>query len=429
MCGNPPALSFAAMYVLYEGLLYLVLLLTSPYFLLRGVLRGKYLVNLPERLGVYKHRESKHDLWIHAVSVGETLAAKSVMDAILARRPGTSVVFTTTTLTGQMQARRLYPDATVTYFPFDFSFAVKRFLRHHRPSLFATMETEIWPNVVRLSRAEGLKLVLANGRISDRSLPRYRFLRSIVGSVLRRYDAILAREELDRERFVAIGAPADKVEVSGNVKFDFEPDATLLEFAPRLEEWIGSRKVLVLGSTMEGEDEAFLPEIERLLAEHHAFVVIAPRKPERFEIVAALLSTSSLRFARRSQLDEHGAAPDVLLLDTFGELAKIYRYGTCAFIGGTFGTTGGHNPIEAAAAGVPVCFGPSMSNFREIAEVFLRNEAAAEVASAAEAIDFAGAMFDNDALRNAWGERARQTVQRNRGASARTAERIVELLA
>jgi 3-deoxy-D-manno-octulosonic-acid transferase len=344
-------------------------------------------------------------------------------------RPSTSLVVTTTTVTGQAQARRLFPDATVTYFPFDFAMSVRRFLSHHRPRVFATMETEIWPNVTRIARQRGMKLLLANGRISDRSLPRYRALRAIVGAVLRKYDRILAREETDRERFVAIGAPAEIVEVSGNVKFDYEPDETPLEIAPRLQSLIGDRTVLVLGSTMEGEDEALLPEVERFVAEHHAFVVIAPRKPERFELVTGLLGMTTLRFVRRTELASFDGDADVLLLDTFGELAKIYRLAAVAFVGGTLVPSGGHNPIEPAAAGVPVCFGPSMSNFREIAEVFLRNEAAVQVKSAAEAVDFAGAMFDNAALRKAWGERARQTVLQNRGASERTARRIVELLA
>jgi 3-deoxy-D-manno-octulosonic-acid transferase len=419
------------MYVLYEGLLYLVLLLALPYFLLTGVLRGKYLVNFPARMGFYKSRAEEHDLWIHAVSVGEAMAARPVVEKILQQRPNTSIVFTTTTLTGQAQARRLYPDATVTYFPFDFAFSVRRFLDHHRPRVFATLETEIWPNVTRIARARGLRLILANGRISDRSLPRYRAFRAVVGSVLRKYDRVLAREETDRERFVAIGAPAEIVEVSGNVKFDYEPDQSPLEIGPVLESLFAGRKVIVFGSTMEGEDEALLPEIERLLAEHDAFVVIAPRKPERFELVADLLATSPLRFVRRTALDPQQLAPEaeVLLLDTFGELARIYRYATVAFVGGTLEPMGGHNPIEPAAAGVPVCFGPSMSNFREIAQVFLRNEAAAEVQDANEVREFAGAMLDNTNLRNQWGDRARHTVLQNRGASERTARRIVELLA
>ncbi|HEX2835723.1 MAG TPA: 3-deoxy-D-manno-octulosonic acid transferase [Thermoanaerobaculia bacterium] len=419
------------MYVLYEVVLYLVLVLALPYFLLTGVLRGKYLANFPARLGFFRHRAEEHDLWIHAVSVGETLAARPVVEEVMKQRPSTSILFTTTTLTGQAQAKRLYPSATVTYFPFDFAFAVRRFLDHHQPRVFATMETEIWPNVTRIARARGLKLLLANGRISDRSLPRYRAFRAVVGSVLRKYDRILAREATDRERFIAIGAPEEVVEISGNVKFDYNADDSELEVAPRLRDLIGDRKVLVLGSTMEGEDEVLLPELERFVDEHRAFVIIAPRKPERFELVAGMLATSPLKFVRRSELEEASLETpyDVLLLDTFGELAKVYRFAHVAFIGGTLVPTGGHNPIEAAAAGVPVCFGPSMSNFREIAQVFLKSEAAVTVESASEAIDFASSMLDNEYLQKTWGERARATVLQNRGASERTARRIVELLA
>src|SRR5512142_1156448 len=185
------------MFVVYEVLLYLVFLVTLPFFLFTGLVRGKYLSNFRERLGLYRSPVSSHDLWIHAVSVGETIAARPVVAEVLRLRPGTSIVMTTTTITGQAQAKRLYPEATVTYFPFDFSFSVRRFLEHHKPRVFATMETEIWPNVTRLARARGLKLILANGRISDRSLPRYRAFRRIVAHVLRNYDRILAREEAD----------------------------------------------------------------------------------------------------------------------------------------------------------------------------------------------------------------------------------------
>jgi 3-deoxy-D-manno-octulosonic-acid transferase len=417
------------MFFLYEVLLYLVFIITLPFFLLLGLLRGKYLSNFRERMGFYRSRGGEHDIWLHAVSVGETIAARTIVAAIREMRPQTSLVVTTTTITGQAQARRLYPDATVTYFPFDFAFAVRRFLDHHRPRVFATMETEIWPNVTRLSRGRGARLILANGRISDRSFPRYRALRLVVGRLLRQYARILAREDTDRKRFIAIGAPADIVETSGNVKFDYEPDETPLEIDSQLRAIIGTRTVLVLGSTMEGEDEALLPQIESLLAGANTFVIIAPRKPERFELVAGLLATTSLRFVRRTELTKKPVAADLLLLDSIGELARIYRYATVAFIGGTLQPFGGHNPIEAAAAGVPVCFGPSMSNFREIAEVFLRNGAAEQVESAADVIAFTRRMFDDEEARAAMGERARHTVQQNRGASERTARRIVELLA
>jgi 3-deoxy-D-manno-octulosonic-acid transferase len=428
------------MFLLYEVLLFLVFLVTLPYFLFLGVLRGKYLTNFPARIGLYRSRPEPHDLWVHAVSVGEVLASGPVLAELMRRRPGTSVVLTTTTITGQAQARRLFPSATITYFPLDFTFAVKRFLRHHRPRVFAAMETEIWPNATRLARRSGLRLILANGRISDRSFPRYRAVRGLLRGILRRYDRILVREETDRERFVAIGAPEAVVETTGNVKFDYEPDATPLEIGPVLESLIGNRRVLILGSTREGEDEMLLPEVERFVRESNAFVIIAPRKPERFELVAALLDTTSLRYLRRSEMTTSSfegrttnvdgrQRPDVLLVDTVGELAKLYRYATAAFVGGSLAPFGGHNPIEPAAVGVPVCFGPHMTNFREIAGVFLRGEAAQQVDSAAGVIAFAERMFDDERQQRAWSERARRTVQQNRGASARTAQRIVELLA
>jgi len=419
------------MFLAYEVLLYLVFLVALPFFLLTGLLRGKYLSNFTERAGFYRSPSAAHDLWVHAVSVGETLAARPVIDEILRRRPQTSIVFTTTTITGQAQARRLYPEATITYFPFDFSASVKRFLAHHRPRVLATMETEIWPNVTRLARAAGVRLILANGRLSDRSFPRYRALRPIVGRILRQYDRVLAREESDRARFIAIGAPAARVETTGNVKFDFTPDQQPLAIASQLESLIASRPVLILGSTVEGEDEVLLPEVELLVQERNAFLIIAPRRPERFEVVAGLLATTSLGVVRRSALTA-GREPrtaNVLLLDTIGELSRIYRYGAIAFVGGSLVRSGGHNPIEPAAAGVPVAFGPHMSNFREIASTFLRSDAAVEVRTPEELTEFAGRMFDDEAARRAYGERARRTVEENRGAAGRTAQRILELLA
>lgn len=419
------------MFLAYEVLLYLVFLVALPFFLLTGLLRGKYLSNFTERAGFYRSPSAAHDLWVHAVSVGEALAARPVIDEILRLRPQTSIVFTTTTITGQAQAQRLYPEATITYFPFDFSASVKRFLAHHRPRVLATMETEIWPNVTRLARAAGVRLILANGRLSDRSFPRYRALRPIVGRILRQYDRVLAREEIDRTRFIAIGAPAARVETTGNVKFDFNPDHQPLVIAPQLESLIASRPVLILGSTVEGEDELLLPEVELLVQERNAFLIIAPRRPERFEIVAGLLATTSLGVVRRSALtaSREARTANVLLLDTIGELSRIYRYGAIAFVGGSLVRSGGHNPIEPAAAGVPVSFGPHMSNFREIAATFLRHDAAVEVRTAEELTEFARRMFDDEAARRAYGERARRTVEENRGAAGRTAHRILELLA
>ena len=215
------------------------------------------------------------------------------------------------------------------------------------------------------------------------------------------------------------------------MKFDFAPDDQPLPIAPHLAALISSRPVLILGSTVQGEDEALLPEIEVFVQERNAFLIVAPRRPERFEIVAGLLSTTSLNFVRRSEISANSQRPtaNVLLLDTIGELSRIYRFGTVAFVGGSLVRSGGHNPIEPAAAGIPVCFGPHMSNFREIAATFLHNDAAVEVRSPEALVEFAQRMFDDPAARRELGDRARRTVEENRGAAMRTAERIVELLA
>lgn len=408
------------MFFVYEVLLVLVSAILLPFFLVAGLVRGKYIANFRERAGFYRSPAQRHDLWLHAVSVGEANAARPVMAAIERMRPQTSVVITTTTITGQTLARRLFPNATVNYFPFDFSFSVRRFLDHHRPRVFATMETEIWPNAARIAKSRGMKLLLANGRLSDRSFPRYRRFAPLVRRVLRLYDRILTREELDRERFIAIGARPEGVETSGNVKFDYEPDETQLAIAPQLESLIANRPVFILGSTVEGEDEMLIPELDAL---NDVFVIVAPRKPERFDVVAGLLGNKNI--VRRSAMAAKG---DVLLLDTIGELARIYRYAAAAFVGGSLVPMGGHNPIEPAAAGVPVCFGPSMTAFREVAAALLRDGAAEQVGSAAAAIAFARRMIDDQAARKAMGERARNAVAANRGASERTARRIVELL-
>jgi len=423
------------MFFVYEALLYLVFVLGFPWFLLVGFLRGKYLPNFWTRLGHYKTAPRSHDLWVHAVSVGEVLAARTVIDEIARRRPETSMVVTTTTLTGQAMARRHFQGAEVTYFPFDFSFAVRRFLHHHRPRVFATMETEIWPNVTELSARQGVRLLLANGRISDRSFPRYRMFRPFLRRVLSRFESILVREETDRERFIAIGASAGKVTVAGNIKFDFEPSASEPEANELLTRLAGGRKIFIAGSTMEGEPDLILPAIQKIVEEDGGFVVIAPRKPERFNVVASLFETSSLRSKRRTELTTSEAIDqairsgvDVLVLDSIGELAGLYCQARAAFIGGSLIPSGGHNPIEAAAVGTPVAFGPSMSNFREIASVLLEHGAAMEVRDGEQLRQFVHIMFSDEKSHRDMSRQAIEIVRNSRGASARIAGRILEML-
>ncbi len=420
------------MFRLYEVLLYLAFMIAFPWFLIVGVLRGKYLTNFGPRFGFYKGAPERHDLWLHAVSVGEVLAARPILQRVRNARPDTTVVVTTTTISGQTLARNLFPDATVTYFPFDFSFAVSRFLDRYAPAAFANMETEIWPNVSRLSGQRGVRMLLANGRISDNSLNHYRPFRRLLARVLSFYSVILARDPVDRERFIAIGAPPDRVEVSGNVKFDLETQTRPLAIRAELDKLICGRKVFVAGSTVEGEDELLMARLPALISELGCFVILAPRKPERFELVAGLLAASPIRSVRRTELGSAAASAglqvDLLLLDSIGELAATYELASAAFVGGSLVVSGGHNPIEPAAAGVPVCFGPHMTNFREIAASFVGEEAAVEVEDVDELVAFVRRMLTDEEANRGFALRARMTVERNRGAADLTARRILDLL-
>ncbi|HUO83573.1 MAG TPA: glycosyltransferase N-terminal domain-containing protein, partial [Thermoanaerobaculia bacterium] len=396
------------MFALYEALLGLVFLLVLPWYALIDLLRGKRHGNLRVRFGFDGAASQHHEIWIHAVSVGEVAAARAVAEKIRSRKPGARFLITTTTVTGQATAQQLFPGDTVTYYPFDFGFAIRRFLDRHQPDVYAAMETEIWPNVIRISRSRGLRLLVANGRISDRSYPRYRMARRLVGPLLRLYDQILVREDLDRDRFLAIGAPPDRVEVVGNVKFDFAVSEEPLPFAGSLDAILGQRHLFVAGSTMEGEEALMLPMISRLIPSG-VVVALAPRKPDRFDEVARLLERAGIRFVRRSRLHAIEDGADVLLLDSIGELARLYRRARAAFVGGSLVPTGGHNPIEPAAVGTPVAFGPHMSNFREIAATLVRAGAARQVSNVDDLEAFALRMARDDQEHRSFSSRCTST--------------------
>jgi 3-deoxy-D-manno-octulosonic-acid transferase len=323
-------------------------------------------------------------------------------------------------------ARQLFHDALVTWFPFDFSFSIRRFLNAYRPKVHVTIETEIWPNLIRLLSRRGIPIIIANARISDRSYPRYRLARPLLKNLLRKYERILAREQIDRDRFIAIGAEQSSVVVVGNVKFDYVPPDQPLGFLDELERLAGQRPIFVAGSTVPGE-EAMLLEILPQLAERGVFTVIAPRKPDRFDEVADLLVRGGVRLARRSRIDRTEVA-DVLLMDTIGELSRLYRHARVAFVGGSLVPAGGHNPIEPAAVGVPVAFGPHMSNFRDIAAVLRSGDAAVSVSTVEQLLQFVLEMVSDEAEQQRRARLAPETVRANQGAADRAARHIAEVL-
>lgn len=415
------------MFLAYEVILVLVFILASPWFLLIGLMRGKYLPSLRERLGRHAGAPSANDLWVQAVSVGEVIAARTIVRAIQNARPGLSIVVTTTTLTGQTMAKALFPECRIAYFPFDFTLSVNRFLDHYAPRAYVTVETEIWPNVTRLCAARGVPVGLVNGRISDRSFARYRRVRLLLGRVLGHYRSMSVREEADRERLAAMGAPRDRIHVDGNVKFDFDAGDSPLEIAPEIERLARGRKIVVLGSIVEGEEELVVRELPAIAATG-AFVVLAPRKPERFDAVGRAIEIAGIPMLRRSTLAFGKGEADLLLLDSIGELARVYRLATLAFVGGSLVTAGGHNPIEPAACGVPVAFGPHMSNFREIAAVFLDSGAAFEVSTPAALTRLIDQLLHDDSTRSEHARRAFAVIDRNRGAATRIATHVLEML-
>jgi 3-deoxy-D-manno-octulosonic-acid transferase len=441
------------MYFLYSVIITTGLILAAPYFLLRGLWRGKNVRNLPERLGcrfppelARSARESTGGIWLHAVSVGEVLAALPLARALKEQFPDRRLVVSTTTETGQALARErmTFADA-VFYFPLDLPGAVRRAFGAVGPGLIVVMETEIWPNFLRTARRAGVPVVFANGRISNRSFrglqrwPLAGFRRRIFadGSLY------LMQSEEDARRVMALGAPAERVTVTGNLKYDLHTaDETELVRWLRAEiERSGRGPVLVAGSVVAGEERAVLEAFALVAAQWpYALLVLAPRRPEQFDEAAEIIEQTGRSVIRRSSLSlisggsagmlrrESSGPGAVLLLDSLGELAALYRLADAVFIGGSLVPSGGHNPLEPAAFGISPVFGSSMENFRDIAAEFLAADAAAQVASATELGAAWIAILGNDRRRGEQGIKARNVVDRHRGATAATLEKMAGFL-
>jgi len=422
---------------LYSALLALGLLVASPYFVVQGLRHRKYFHNLRQRFGRLPEsvrRLAPGGIWVHAVSVGEVLAVVPLLRHLKQRFPNCTLLLSTVTLTGQRVAARdpQLADATF-YFPFDFSFALRRALAEVRPALVVIAETEIWPNFLLEAQRAGVPVVFVNGRLSDRSfrchcaLP---FWRAFLRRGLSTPALFLMQTEQDADRIRALGAPPARVAVGGNLKFDV-PCPARPGFLDALEQ---DGPVIVAGSTMEGEDGILVEALGALQREFPGtLLVLAPRHPERFERVAALLEARRLRFLRRSAArgTNHFSGtnrPDVLLLDTVGELAGTYAAATVAFVGGSLVPAGGHNPIEPALWGKPILFGPSMENFRQMARAFQQAGAALEVRDPADLGRRLAELLRNPEQRAAMGRAALALVEANRGAAARAAEKVAEFL-
>ena len=368
------------------------------------------------------------------MSVGEVQAARTLIPGLRDRYPGHRLWLSTTTRTGRAVAAGIEGVDGLFYFPLDLPPAVDRVLDRVRPALFVAVDTELWPNLLRRCARRGVRTVLVNGRISDRSYPRYRLVRRWFRRVLADVDRCCAQSDESARRLVDLGAPADRVVTTGNLKFDAlpapRPGPSSRDDLPRSIGLAPDRPVLVAASTHPGEEGPVLDAFRRLRpGMPDLALLLAPRHPERGAEVAALAADRGLAAMRRSRLPEDGAGrAEVVVLDTVGELAALFPAATVVFVGGSLAPVGGHNVIEPAAWGRPVVFGPHMENFAEIAELFVAHRAARRVAGAGDLEPVLAELLADPRQRAELGTAARSLVEANRGAAARSLAEIAAVL-
>jgi 3-deoxy-D-manno-octulosonic-acid transferase len=428
------------MYALYSLLTLVAFVLVSPYFVYQAIRYKKYIGSLRQRLGflpISFNFDGEQSIWIHAVSVGEALTARALAADLKARYPRLRLFLSTTTIAGQQVARRSLSNVdAVFYFPFDWTFIVRRTLKLVKPRLFVMMETEIWPNLLRQCRRSGVKTVVINGRISSRSYPRYRMIRPFFRRVLADVDRFCMQSDESARRLVELGADQARISVTGSLKFDSlelptatahgKPRERVLRFFR-----IGpQRTVIVAGSTVRGEEAAVLRAFARIKAAiPSALAILAPRQPERFGEVERIARDAGFVTMRRSELPiDAEPRADVVVLDSIGELAQIYQLATAVFVGGSLVGHGGHNILEPAIFAKPIVFGAHMQNFREIADAFLANDAAVQVPSERELETALLALVTDPVRRARLGAAARALVEANRGAKTKTLSVIADLL-
>jgi 3-deoxy-D-manno-octulosonic-acid transferase len=411
---------------IYSQLIRLIL----PFILLRLWWNGRQAPELRrnwhQRLG-FVPRMGGAVVWVHAVSVGETIAAGPMVRRLLARNPGITILMTAMTDTGLTQARKMFGDQIqYAYAPYDTPGAIRRFLDRAHPRILVIMETEIWPNMIRQCRSRSVPVFLINARLSERSARGYERVKGLASPIMRSISWVAAQAEKDAERFRRIGVAAKKVAVTGSVKFDVDIPESIRSASVAIRRDFSQRQIWIAGSTHDGEDAQLLAAHKQIVEVHpQALLVIVPRHPERFESVADLIAKSGLSLARRS-LEEHPDLAQVYLGDTMGELMMLYGASDVAFVGGSLIERGGHNPLEPAAWGIPVFSGPHVFNFETIYQRLLDDAGVELVADADTLAARIVHLFTDAAEREAIGQRALAVVNRNRGALDKVVDGIIE---
>ena len=431
--------------IVYSMLLALALVASAPWWLWRMATSGRYRAGLAGRVGIVpasldetiaRRGASAGLIWLHAVSVGEVLAAQRLIAELQMALPGFAVVVSTTTETGQKIAREKLGGVPVFYYPLDFAFVVRRYLRALRPTLFVTVESEFWPRMLVECERVGVPVAVVNARISDRSFPRYMRLRKLWLPLLAKVSLFLAQGEESALRLSRLGVDPGHLVVTGNLKYDL-PALAQNVVAARLRSLTDGKPLIVAGSTLAGEEDLIVGAWPRVLVDcPNAILVLAPRHPQRFEEVTRSDALRDLSQYRGSwskdvlELDFTEDARDVLengsvlLLDTLGDLSAVYELATVAFIGGSLVPKGGHNPLEPARFGVPVLMGPSYQNFREIVEPMLAQDAIQITDAESLGASLSSLLEDDQGM----GQRGRAYFESQSGATARTVQRLCELI-
>jgi 3-deoxy-D-manno-octulosonic-acid transferase len=420
---------------LYNVILTCFLILHIPYLLLQSLLRKRPQKLMKERLGSFPDLSSKKPIWIHAASVGEVLCSIPLLKRIKKEVPDCEIVLTTMTFTGNETAKKLIPEADrILFFPMDHPFTIRRALRKIGPRLLLIAETELWPNLLRSCGRKQIPVVLFNGRISEKSFRGYLLLKSFFKRCMKDISLFLMQTEEDRSRIIEIGAPPERTKVAGNIKFDqFFPSLTR-ETTVGLSGSLGlqgNEIILIAGSTHQGEEEIFIRLFRDLRkADPHLILILAPRHLDRLDEVEKVLRNEGLSWKRRSSLSgqDRKEISGVILLDTMGELMRLYSLGTIVFIGGSLVPVGGHNPLEPLFFKKCVLFGPHMFNFLEISRRLIAEGGAILVNDREELSSQLKRLLSDEKARNEVGENGYRFLQKHRGATERIFEKIKPFL-
>ncbi len=420
-------------FLTYNILSTFLLILASPYFLLRSLVQKRFREALPRRMGFFKTPSFERPIWVHAASVGEVFCSVPVLKRVKKEFPQAKLVLTTMTSTGNKTAKTHLPEADqVLFVPFDHPLIVRRVIEKIRPGILLVAETELWPNLLRLCGKKGIPIVLFNGRISPKSFQRYRLLKFFFKQCLKHISLFLMQTEEDRMRIIQIGGESEKTRVAGNLKFDQTlPDFTLAAIG-KMAKTLGlqGKKVLIAGSTHSGEDEILIELYKELKrTDPNLILILAPRHLERLEEVEKILERESLCWMRKTSLSTGSGRSeqkpsDVILLDTMGELTTIYSLGTLVFVGGSLVPVGGHNPLEPLFFEKCVLFGPHMFNFREISSRLIETGGAIQVSGKEELSSQVRRLLLDESAREEVGARGYQFLQKHQGATERMFEEI-----